>query len=407
MSTMMRYSDSELEALLADVESDLAERKESWSGDAPERGRQAVCAFANDLPDHHRPGVLFVGVKDDGTPIGLGKADADELLRTLADIKTDGQVLPPPTLVAEKRRLKGVEVAVVTVQPADAPPVRYKGRVWIRIGPRRGVATIQDERILNEKRRYRDLPFDLQPVTFASMSDFNRRLFEEEYLPALCAPDILAANQRSLEERLAACRMIVAPDQPVPTALGILVLATRPDDFIAGDYIQLLRIDGPSLSDPIVDAKRVSGPLGQLLRELDLVLEAHVQTRVEITSGSVESRNFDYPLAALQQIARNAVMHRTYEDTNAPVRITWFNDRVEILSPGGPYGLVTPENLGQPGIVDYRNRNIAEAMRVLGFVQRFGVGLAIARQQLAANGNPPLELAGTSTHVLATLRKRP
>src|SRR5687767_442153 len=160
---MMRYSDSELEALLADVESDLAERKESWAGDAPEKGRQAVCAFANDLPDHRRPGVLFVGARDDGTPVDVGIIDLDDLLRTLADIKTDGQILPPPTLIAEKRRLRGRDVAVVTALPADAPPVRYKGRVWIRIGPRRGIATIQDERILNEKRRYRDLPFDVQP----------------------------------------------------------------------------------------------------------------------------------------------------------------------------------------------------------------------------------------------------
>ena len=405
MSTTMHYSDTELEALLTDIESDLAERKETWGGDAPEKGRQAVCAFANDLPRRQKPGVLFMGVKDNGAPVGL--PITDELLRTLADMKTDGQILPPPTLVAEKRLLKGVDVAVVTVQPADAPPVRYRGRVWIRIGPRRGIATAQDERILNEKRQHRDLPFDLQSVTFAGLTDLNRRLFEQEYLPAICAPDVLAANQRTYEERLAACRLIVAPDQPVPTVLGILVLANRPDDFIPGDYVQLLRIDGTSLSDPIRDTKRPAGPLGQLLRELDLVLETHVRTRVDITAGPVENRTPDYPLAALQQIARNAVMHRTYESTSAPVRITWFNDRVEILSPGGPYGLVTPENLGQPGIVDYRNRNVAEAMRVLGFVQRFGVGLAIARQQLAANGNPPLELVGTQTHVLAILRKRP
>jgi ATP-dependent DNA helicase RecG len=356
MSTTMHYSDTELEALLTDIESDLAERKETWGGDAPEKGRQAVCAFANDLPRRQKPGVLFVGVKDNGALAGL--PITDELLRTLADMKTDGQILPPPTLVAEKRQ-------------------------------------------------HRDLPFDLQSVTFAGFTDLNQRLFEQEYLPAICAPDVLAANQRTYEERLAACRLIVAPDQPVPTVLGILVLANRPDDFIPGDYVQLLRIDGASLSDPIRDTKRPAGPLGQLLRELDLVLETHVRTRVDITAGPVESRTPDYPLAALQQIARNAVMHRTYESTSAPVRITWFNDRVEILSPGGPYGLVTPENLGQPGIVDYRNRNVAEAMRVLGFVQRFGVGLAIARQQLAANGNPPLELVGTQTHVLAILRKRP
>ena len=56
------YSDDELAAMMADVESDLVERKESLRGDAPVKIRQAVCAFANDLPDHGRPGVVFVGL---------------------------------------------------------------------------------------------------------------------------------------------------------------------------------------------------------------------------------------------------------------------------------------------------------------------------------------------------------
>ena len=74
--------------MLQDVESDLVERKESLRGDAPTGIREAVCAFANDLPDHQRPGVVFVGTDDAGRPIGLPITDA--LLRQLADIKTDG-----------------------------------------------------------------------------------------------------------------------------------------------------------------------------------------------------------------------------------------------------------------------------------------------------------------------------
>jgi ATP-dependent DNA helicase RecG len=402
---MMRYTDAELEKLLDDLESERVERKAGWSGDAAEKGRQAVCAFANDLSNSGQPGVLFVGATDDGAPSNL--RITDELLRTLADMKTDGQILPPPTLVVEKRRLKGAEMAVVTVQPADAPPVRYGGRIWIRTGPRRGIATAQDERVLNERRRHRDQPFDLQPIPSATLSDLNRRLFEEEYLPAAFARDILVANDRSYEERLAACRMIVSADQPTPTVLGMLVLGVRPDDFIGGDYVQFLRIGGSKHSDPIVDSKRISGPLASLLHELDLVLAAYVRTRVDPTAGVVEKRACNYPLPALQQLVRNAVMHRTYEATNAPVRIDWFNDRIEILSPGGPFGQVTIENFGEPGVVDYRNRNLAEAMRVLGFIQRFGVGLAIARQQLAQNGNPPMEFKCTSNHVLVTLRPAP
>ncbi|WP_321494313.1 hypothetical protein [uncultured Desulfobacter sp.] len=102
---MQRYTDHELEALLNDTESDLAERKKSFKGDTPKKGRQAVCAFANDLPNHNKPGVLFIGTWDDGNP--SNEPITDELLRALADIKTDGNILPLPVLSVEKRILKG------------------------------------------------------------------------------------------------------------------------------------------------------------------------------------------------------------------------------------------------------------------------------------------------------------
>jgi ATP-dependent DNA helicase RecG len=103
------------------------ERKEAWTGDASTKGRQAVCAFANDLPDHGTPGVLIVGAKNDGTPSHA--PINDQLLQTLSDIKTDGKIIPPPTLTVEKRTLKGAVMAVVFVLPADSPPVRFEGRI--------------------------------------------------------------------------------------------------------------------------------------------------------------------------------------------------------------------------------------------------------------------------------------
>ena len=101
------------------------------------------------------PGVIFVGADDVGRPHGTPVTD--RLLRQLADIKTDGNIVPPPTLSVARHTLKDTPIAVVLVQPSDTPPVRYRGRTWIRVGSRRAIATIQDERILNEKRRYREL----------------------------------------------------------------------------------------------------------------------------------------------------------------------------------------------------------------------------------------------------------
>jgi ATP-dependent DNA helicase RecG len=401
---MIRYSDEELESLLGDTESDLAERKESWKSDASDSGRQAVCAFANDLPDHRRAGVLFVGARNDGRPSRL--SITDELLRTLSDIRTDGNVLPPPSILVDKRTLKGCEIAVVTVQPSDSPPVRYKGRIWVRVGPRRAIASPQEERILNEKRRYRDIPFDVQPLPSSDLSALSRVLFEQEYLPNAVAPDMLATNERSYDERLASCRMIATMDDLTPTILGVLVLGLSPRDWVPGACIQFLRIAGTELTDPIQDEELVDGPLGQMLRQIDNKIDSHNRSEVDIKSADREIRTQPYPRVALQQLIRNAVMHRTYENTNAPVRVYWFDDRIEITNPGGPFGAVTRENFGRPGITDYRNPNLADAMRVMGFVQRFGIGIQTARMELKRNGNPELEYCVEPMTVLATVRRR-
>jgi len=143
----------------------------------------------------------------------------------------------------------------------------------------------------------------------------------------------------------------------------------------------------------------------ELLRRLDDLFEAHISVASDIVSQAVETRRPDYPIVALQQLARNAILHRTYDGTNAPVRISWFDDRIEILNPGGPFGQVTRENFGTPGITDYRNPHLAEVMKNLGYVQRFGVGIPLARRHLEANGNPPPEFVIEGSHVLVILRR--
>lgn len=404
---MTPLTDEELTVLLDALESDRVERKQNWSGSVPEKAREAVCAFANDLPNHAKPGVLFIGVTDDGKPVGGAFRVTDELLRTLADIKSDGRIVPQPSLTVERRRLKGGDVAVVCVWPADAPPVRFAGRIWIRTGPRRDLASAQDERVLNERRRHKDQPFDLAPVPRARLADLSRTLFEEEYLPGAFAPDILAANERDTEQRLAVCRMIVDVDDPRPTVLGVLTLARQPTQFLPGAYVQFLRIQGETLADPIIDEAVIDGPLSALTRRLDEKLASHNRVAVDFISHNLEKRHYRYPPAALTQMTRNALMHRSYEGTHAPARVYWFDDRIEVLSPGGPYGQITVQNFGQPGYADYRNPHLAEAMRVLGLVQRFGVGIGIAQKAMRDNGNPPLIFDVSASFVRVVLQPAP
>lgn len=395
-------TDAELEQLLDDLESDRVERKESASdGD---KIRQVICAFANDLSGWDQPGVLFVGVNDQGHPTGL--SITDQMLQNLASMRGDGNILTFPSLDVQKRRLKGQDVAVVLVHPSDSPPVKFKGTIWIRSGPRRGIANPNDERRLNEKRRSRDLPTDIRPISSATIGELDELLFRRTYLPSAVAVDVIEQNERSVEDQLVASKF-AHPGPPVhPTVLGILTVGKSPTDWVPGAYVQFLRIDGVALGDPVRNQREVRRPLPDLLDELEDLLKNNVQSSADFTTGSVEARVSDYPIVALQQIVRNAILHRSYENTNAPVRLYWFNDRVEIYNPGGPYGQVTKQNFGQPGAYDYRNPNLAAVMKELGYVQRFGYGITLARNEMEKNGNPPPEFLVEDAHVAVILRRR-
>lgn len=347
--------------------------------------------------------MIFVGVNDDGSCANL--SITDELLLRLTDMRSDGNILPFPVLTVSKKTIDRCEVVAVIVQPSDAPPVRFNGRTWVRVGPRRASATSEEERRLNEKRRARDLPFDLRPLPSTTIEDFNLNFFQQSYLSFIVAPEVLEENQRSITQQLASVRFTTPEPESCPTVLGILVAGRDPIQFIPGHYVQFLRIDGTELGDPIKDQKEINGTLIDILRVLDEVLQINISVASDITSSSLEVQQPDYPIEALRQLTRNAIMHRSYEQTNAPVKVYWFNDRIEIQNPGGLFGQVNRENFGC-GATDYRNPHLAGVMKDLGYVQRFGYGIPTAKRALEKNGNPPPEFLLEDAYTNVMVRRR-
>jgi ATP-dependent DNA helicase RecG len=210
-------TDTQLEALL-DSESDRVERKRSLSG--PEKIEEAICAFANDMPGHGEPGVVFIGIDDDGSC--AGQPINDQLLLQLAHLRDNGLILPLPSMTVQKRNLKGCEVAVIAVEPSRSLPVRFRGRVWIRVGPRRALASPDEERQLLERQRGFHLPFDAREASSGTQGDLDVAYIRNEYLPAAIASDVLAQNKRSIEHQLASIHF-VGPNG-APTHVGLLVL---------------------------------------------------------------------------------------------------------------------------------------------------------------------------------------
>ncbi len=375
-------NEDKLKDILSDLEADDIERTTSTTN--MDKFCQAICAFANDLPDHRRPGYLLIGVHDNGTLSGLNVTD--ELLKNLGGIRSDGNVLPQPLMNVSGFALNGGDVAVVEVYPSDLPPVRYKGRIYIRVGPRKAIASEQEERVLSERRVAMARSFDARPCTEATIDDIALGQFDA-YRRQAVDLETIAGNQRSVEHQLASLRFY-DPERACPTYAGILLFGKNPRFFLPGAYVQYIRLPGAQLTDLPEDQSEISGDLHTVMHELEVRLKLLIQTRMRSVSTLEEKLLPDYPEWALRELLMNAVMHRNY-DSNSPIRFYAFIDHIEILNPGGLYGEATQENF--PTRNSYRNPVIAEAMKSLGFVNRFGYGVQRAQMLLAQNGNPPAE----------------
>jgi len=159
-----------------------------------------------------------------------------------------------------------------------------------------------------------------------------------------------------------------------------------PDQYLPGAYVQYLKLNGTSLTEAPDDQAEITGDLLSVLRELDTRTKVNIHTTLVPVSVLREKAVSNYPEAAVRELMLNAILHRDYL-SNTPARFYWFSDRIEIQNPGGLFGEVTMNSL--TGRTSYRNPVIAEAMKTLGYINRYGRGIQRAYDTLSANGNPP------------------
>ena len=362
---------------------------------------KAICAFANDLPNSRMPGYLCLGVDRNGAPTS---AVIDErLLEKLAGFRDNGQIIPMPSMEVAKVEFRGVPIAVVKVHPSDLPPVRYRMQSWIHVGPSARRATEEEERRLTERRVDRARTWDLQACVGATLGDLALDLFRLNYLPQAVAPEVLEENGRATEDQLGSLRFFHKP-LGVPTNGAILLFGKDPEGFIPGAYVQYVAYGGESQASDVLVEKRLSGDLLQIMRGLDQLAKDLARARPVRRENLTDATIRDYPEVALHELFMNAVVHRNYDNSTTPISINHFSDRIEIQNPGSLFGDLTRGQF--PNGVSYRNPVLAEGAKTLGFVNRFGRGIAVAQSELAKNGSPPLEYVVGENHMLMTLRKR-
>ncbi len=376
-------TESELRKMLMDLESETVERTRAF--DKADKIGQAISAFANDLGGHKKPGYLLLGVENDGRI--FGKRIDGEQLTSLGTLKTDGTLLPPPAMAINTIHFPEGDVVVIEVFPSAYPPIRYRGQVWVRVGARKALASEEDLHILAERRQAAGVRFEECPCPAARLDDMDLDLFRNLYLPRAIKAEVIDDDERPIKEQMAALRFYDRKTDS-PTNLGLLLFGRHPEMYIPSAYLQYVKFDSINNGGTILAEHAYKGPLIQTIAELDAFVKVGISSPRPVKISALQEKTVcDYPDWSMRELLLNAVIHRDYQIGNAPVKFYEYSNRIELSNPGGLYGQANPENF--PYVNDYRNPLLAEAMKIMGYVNKYNRGIAKIKKEMESNGNPP------------------
>ncbi len=361
---------------------------------SPEGIMKTIVAFANTAG-----GTIFLGI-DDATRNVRGVHDPLRDEERLANLVSDS-ILPRLVPDIELLPWRRTNVLRVEVYPSPGRPHHLS-----RVGPRDGVYV----RVGSTNRRAdRQLVEELGRTT-------RGEAFDEQPMPELgaeaidfrAASDCFATMRKLRRSDLETLRILV-PHQgrKVPSVGGLLLFGTDRARHFPDAWIQAGRFDGTDKARILDHAEIRSLPLPAIEAAIAFVGKHGIHGAA---IGAVRrSESWSLPPAAVREAVVNAVAHSDYSQRGAPIRISLFDDRLEVESPGLlPFGL-TVDDLRR-GVSKLRNRVIGRVLHELGLMEQWGSGIQRMTAACRESGLEPPELEEIATRFRVTIhttRNRP
>ena len=341
-------------------------------------------------------GTLILGVDDKERTRadaihGVGSLDANRLQREIYD-GTDPHIT---VSVTELNESEG-RVLALAVHDRMPPYTTTDGMAKIRVGTASQPLTGRALADLAAQRAFRDHTAEIAPeIEIGDLDEAQIRLLRETIV-ANGASRALA----NLEDEPLLAELGLASRRGIALA-GVLLLGSRAALAAAVPYHEVIivrRTGDAAPHDLRIDLKQ---PLLALLAEAERVLEANKRVAVLQTEGFQHLEVPDFSWLAAREALLNALVHRDYRLPQS-IHVELAPGRVEITSPGGFMGDITPANILRQSSVR-RNPLLAEALQRIGHVERAGSGVAKIYDELLRFGKDPPRYDGGESQVRLTV----
>ena len=351
---------------VADHEGKTLEFKRDLS--SPTGPLRTIVAFANSAG-----GRLVIGVDDDGAVAGVADPLAEaERVASLINDRISPQLVPAIDLVTlDGRTVLVVDVPLSTRRPHYMTRQGPEAGVYVRLGPTTRRA---DPALVAElERNARGIAFEDLPEPRAALDDIDLAVLSE-----------LRGRPTDAHDLLALGLAVAQGGEIVPTYAGILAACPDPTRFLPSAWVQCGRLRGPSGTD-IFDQIEIHGPMPLAVdRAVDFLLKHAYKTAV---FGRVRRRDvYSIPVEPVREVIVNALVHAGYAERGTPIRIGFYDDRIQVDSPGLLLPGMTTDIMRR--VSRLRNPALARVFREAGIMEQWGTGVQRVFEQIAEAGLP-------------------
>ena len=333
----MGYSVEEIERQLRSAEDSGWEFKQvEFAGNRPRRPTRGdwadeIVAFANAAG-----GVVLAGVADDGNVIGMSRTQITNLDSLLVEVSTD-TIKPPVRIRTHHKELSDGKLVLLAEVPESDSVHESPSGCYIRVGASKRLMSSDERlRLVQRRSQARFLWFDKQPVPETGFKTLTEALWK----PLLSA-------EGAAEPEVALWKLALLEDDEAgvlrATVAGVLLCTPNPERWLPNACITATRYRGGDRASGQVDAQEITGPLNEQIAGAVAFAVRNMQVAARKDPARLDLPQ--YSEKALFEALVNAVVHRDYSMRGSKIRLSMFNDRVEIQSPGSLPNNLTVESM--------------------------------------------------------------
>lgn len=333
---------------------------------------KSIVAFANDAG-----GEFFLGIQDKPREvIGLEEDSLIGLEEKISNIIHD-QCAPAILPEIFFLNYEGKPILVTKIHKGSAPPYHLKNKgvekgTYIRVGSTNRQAS--PEMIAELERQKQNISFDSELVFRKTAGELNLDSFKELFQ---------VKTNESLTNQVLSKLELIKSEQGKVLSTNALVLLS--DDEIRKQLFPYAKIECARFKGTVpgnfIDQKTIDVNVGLQAEQAYQFVLRHISQGTTDYTGVYRNDRWEYPIIAIREVIRNAVIHRDYSLTGKDIKIAIFDDKIEITSPGKLMPSVDFSDM-ESGQSDIRNKILAPVFKRLGIIEQWGNGLRIIAEEL-------------------------